>query len=492
MCSRRLWLPGLAALGLVLSLIGPAGRAGADERTEAFDRDPGWDGYQHRSTAFAEREVVQDFGYRLSRQAQGRHAGEIGGLITPAAEPAYYAQRIKPLTLDDRLSASGTFLAAGPQFHVLVGFFHSDTLNEWRTPNSLVLRFYGRGPVFYAYLEYATARWRAGGDDPQPFPSRQDPVSGGRAPVGFAAGRPHHWTLDYDPAANQGQGSLTATVDGVTAICHLAPGHRADGAVFNRCGLLTVQKQVDTGGEVWLDDLVINGTAENFDRDPGWEAVHNQRRYVTGNVRPRFDFGYSPTHYAGGRRAGELGGLVFRGDCRDPARLACYGDRLEPLTLNGPLRAGGKICLRRGVSDSTTLLGFYHAEHSLQVSDSQASGWPRSFLGVAVEGPSREGFLLYPAYRTQSGESGYADGDARPHILPDGASHDWTLTYTPSADSEAGEIVMTLDEHRIKLPVAHRRDAPATVFNRFGLVTTWIDGNGQHVYFDDLTYTCRH
>ncbi len=27
--------------------------------------------------------------------------------------------------------------------------------------------------------------------------------------------------------------------------------------------------------------------------------------------------------------------------------------------------------------------------------------------------------------------------------------------------------------------------------DRFGLVTTWIDGHGQHVYFDDLTYTCR-
>jgi hypothetical protein len=27
--------------------------------------------------------------------------------------------------------------------------------------------------------------------------------------------------------------------------------------------------------------------------------------------------------------------------------------------------------------------------------------------------------------------------------------------------------------------------------DRFGLVTTWIDGNGQKVYFDDLTYTAR-
>jgi hypothetical protein len=27
------------------------------------------------------------------------------------------------------------------------------------------------------------------------------------------------------------------------------------------------------------------------------------------------------------------------------------------------------------------------------------------------------------------------------------------------------------------------------LFNRFGIITTHIDGNGQTVYFDDITYT---
>ena len=27
-------------------------------------------------------------------------------------------------------------------------------------------------------------------------------------------------------------------------------------------------------------------------------------------------------------------------------------------------------------------------------------------------------------------------------------------------------------------------------FDRHQLITTWIDGNAQRVYFDDLTYTC--
>jgi hypothetical protein len=30
-----------------------------------------------------------------------------------------------------------------------------------------------------------------------------------------------------------------------------------------------------------------------------------------------------------------------------------------------------------------------------------------------------------------------------------------------------------------------------TRFDRFGLIMTWIGGNGQQVYFDDLTYACK-
>src|SRR5262249_18418349 len=152
----------------------------------------------------------------------------------------------------------------------------------------------------------------------------------------------------------------------------------------------------------------------------------------------------SPTRHAGGRAAGELGGLVFRGDCRFPDRMACYGDRLAMLTLDKPLKASGKVSLRRGVSDSTTLLGFYHSKDSLTVNPSQASGWPRSFLGVAVEGPSREGFLFYPAYRVKSDGQANAKGADLPHILPNGRSHDWSLEYAPAGAGGRGRIVVTL------------------------------------------------
>ena len=284
---------------------------------------------------------------------------------------------------------------------------------------------------------------------------------------------------------------VTATFDGETASYQLSPGHKADGAEFNHFGVVNVMKQYDNGGKLWLDDITINGEAEDFRRDPHWDASGNRHGYETRNVRPRFDFGYSATHYAGGKVAGELGGLFFRGDCRYAERLAAYGDRLNVLTLARPLRASGKVCLRRGVTDSTTLIGFYHSEHSLRVNPSQDISTPKDFLGAAIEGPSSEGFYFYPLYRNHGDETRSAVHAKPPRIYPDGAAHDWTLEYNPEAAGGKGAITLTLDGHLVTMELASADRAIGAQFDRFGLVTTWIDGNGQHAYFDDLSYTWR-
>ena len=39
------------------------------------------------------------------------------------------------------------------------------------------------------------------------------------------------------------------------------------------------------------------------------------------------------------------------------------------------------------------------------------------------------------------------------------------------------------------MPAGHRM--PEAHFDRFGIITTWVDGNSQTIYFDDLTYTFR-
>ncbi len=459
----------------------------AQERFESFDRDPGWEAHNNRAVEPAPRTVRQDFGYSATSHAGGA-AGEIGGYIAAAAEPAYYALKIPASTFDQPLTASGTLACGERPFHVLLGFFNADNIKEWRTPNSLCLRLNGRGEKFYAYVEYATARWRAGGDDPQSFAMQRNPQSGRNEPLGFTSGRIHRWSLSYDPRGGDGHGSITATIDDQTAICNLSAEHRRDGARFNHFGLLPVMKSADDGGELWLDDVTVNGRRFDFASDPGWEGVGNRRTYQTVLIRPRFNFGYSPTQFAGGRSAGELGGTLFRGDCRYPERMAHYADRLEPLSLERPLKASGKIALRRGVSDSGVLLGFFNSQESTVSNPAQDTGLPRSFLGISTDAPSREGFYLSPTYRLAGDlrSSGLTGGPL--YLLPDGATHDWSLEYRPSA-SGGGEVTVRLDSHSVHLAVPAEHRAAGTRFDRFGLITPWVDGNSQDIYFDDLIYT---
>src|SRR4029079_7365985 len=99
-------------------------------------------------------------------------------------------------------------------------------------------------------------------------------------------------------------------------------------------------------------------------------------------------------------------------------------------------------------------------------------------------GPSREGFLFYPAYRVRGDGQGYAKGDDRPHILPNDSTHDWSLAYDPAAADGRGQITVVFDGKKVTLELGVGHKATGARFDRFGLVTTWIDGNGQRVYFD--------
>src|SRR5207248_6986619 len=120
-----------AVCGAAVLVCWAAGWTAAGERTERFDKDPGWEGRNNRAATPEKRTVRQDFGYSRTANAGGR-PGEVGGLVTPAAEPAYYARKLGPKTFDDALSASGTLLCNGRQFHLLIAFFNAGTVNEWR------------------------------------------------------------------------------------------------------------------------------------------------------------------------------------------------------------------------------------------------------------------------------------------------------------------------------------------------------------------------
>jgi hypothetical protein len=452
--------------------------------TETFDTNPNWQGRNNRATLPEPRQIVQNFGYSAATSNAGGPAGEIGGFITPAGEPAFYAKTIPARSFNDVLSVSGTLNVPQGGGHTVIGFFNADTVNEWRSANTIALRIYGRGSHFLAYSEYGTSKWRAGGAS-----------LGGEAPIPSGTVT-YPFSLSYDPNGAGGVGSIIATIGSQTATMALDAGHKADGAIFNRFGILNVVKSADDPGRLWLDNLTINGELNPFNSDPGWDALNNRRTYVSTNVRPRFDFGFSPlTNHAGGLGGGEIGGHTFRGDSRlefNGGRMAYYGDQLlDTLSLDQPLHADGRVALHRGVSDSTTLIGFFHSVDSVRNSDSQKSATPENFVGIAIEGPSAEGFYFYPTYGVDlEGESTSSRGTPTPpFIYPDGASHQWSLDYDPAASGGRGRITVTLDGQAVALDLQPGHKAIGANFNRFGIITTHIDGNGQTVYFDDLTYT---
>jgi hypothetical protein len=462
-------------------------------KTESFDRDPNWLGVNNRIAQ--ERQPIairQDFGFSAkTSHAGGDMPGEIGGFVTPAGEAAFYGKDIGRVDFDQALSASGRLTVATGGTHLLIGFFNSETVNEWRTPNSVAIRLNGRGERFFAYVEYCNSKWRAGGDT-TPFPSTTDPKTGRWNLIGYPCDKPLSWTLTYDPKANGGQGVVTATIGNDTAICKLDDKHKLDGATFNRFGILNVAKSADSGSEVWFDDIAIQGEqVETFSRDPMWDGRNNRSTYRTRLVRPWFDFGYCDSQFAGGEKSGELGGRIFRGDCREPSRMACSGDRVGPLSLERRLKAQGRIALRRGVSDSTTLFGFYDSKASMRTNDSQNDSIPASVLGIHVEGPSSEGFKFYPVLHPASG--GGIVGNIRefPTLYPDGQSHQWSLDYYPPTADAKGRINITLDRQSATLELPDKTRLNGTIFDRFGIITSWIDGNSQDVYWDDITYTVR-
>ena len=476
------WLAAVLAFVTILS-------ADAAVRQESFDREPpNWEGVNNRNKFFEPKTVEQNFGYSANTGRAGGRVGEIGGRINPAGEPAYYGYRLPaPLNLDSPMSAEGRLFVPSGSGHCLLGFFNTNTLNEWRTPNTLVARINSRGETFHCHLEYCTSRWRASAG------VIGEIVQGERiSPAEIPSGKSYHWNLLYDPNGADGKGLLTFTLNNATARCEIMPEHRrGEGLTVTHFGLLPVLKTWDGPGEIWLDDVTINGVAFDFTEDPKWDAFNNRRTYVTADTRPKFDFGWSQTHHAGGKMAGELGGLIFRGDCREPARMASYGDRLATLTLESKLEARGKVAVLRAISDSTASIGFYHSKHSMRSNPSQNQSIPKDYVGINIEGPSGEGFFFYPVYRTH-GDEGIAlgpGGGKSPRIYPDRKVHDWFLRYDPEGANGNGQIIVGLDDQTCSLDLAPGHKAIGATFDRFGICTPWIDGNSVTVYFDDLTYT---
>ena len=77
----------------VLTFLAPTWnqRPDSPRKTEHFDRDPSWEGYNNHMTAAKPSIMKQDFGYSPTTNFAGKAKGEIGGAIQRASKPASYA-----------------------------------------------------------------------------------------------------------------------------------------------------------------------------------------------------------------------------------------------------------------------------------------------------------------------------------------------------------------------------------------------------------------
>jgi len=442
---------------------------------EDFSRDPHWEGRKNTPDPLVGITKVQDFGFSRTRHAGGE-PGEIGGSVWRSLTPASYAKPIPRKTLNDRLSAGGRFSVTRAEVSsgVLIGWFNS-TSRGWRTPNSLVFRIDGEGGKFRVFFEYGTQTWKTGGG--QTF---EGPYQTTRTPMFLADGTPHTWSLDYDPAGAGGRGEMAFSLDGQIYKAALEPGHKAEGAVFDRFGIMNVQISGD-GLAVWVDDLMIDGAKEDFSRDPQWEGRGNRVTFKDHALRPHHDFGYRTTAYAGGK-PGEVGGLVWRIESTRPQDAMSYGVPVGLLSLDGELKASGKLCLRAAAADSAILLGWFNSLTPIGAP-------PANFVGILIEGPSRIGHYVRPVYGTSDDQKGIKD--AGPVIRPDGKPHSWTMDYSPQDNQGRGRIAVTLDGQQVLLDLPEGARKSNAAFDRFGFLSWHRGGHFVEMYFDDISYTAR-
>jgi hypothetical protein len=489
-------LAGLAASALCL---GGVDFPGTILKTETFDRDPGWEGHNNRVVPTRKLIVRQDFGHGPSQFA-GAAAGEIGGVIQRSTTPASYAAVLAPaLTLDQRITASGSFAIkhSQPGAGVFFGFFNSrQPGGSGRPIGSVGMDFDFEGKGGRLAVRLITSGNKSCGTFITPYlPGKFRPT-----PLKNDGTR-YRWTLEYDPEAAGGRGRFTFTLGSethkaqeygelteagkkealarfpntTTFAVDLPEGYRQDGATFDRFGVSNLMKG---GGSatMYFDDLQYNGKREDFTRDPGWVGVGNRTTFEDREQVGAHDFGFSATTSHASGKPGEVGGGLWRsGD------YGYYADRVGPFNLEQRLEARGKVKLVSAGPDSDIYLGWFTSA-AKEKEPSQAG----SFVGVHVGGPTRVGHYFIPRLATATGSTGKVEHGP---VLRPGKDFEWSLVYDPTGNGGNGEIRVTLGSESVTLPLKPGQKAQGAMLDRFGLFTSTIGGQMVKIYLDDVTYS---
>jgi hypothetical protein len=223
-----------------------------DGKSEDFAMDGGWVGQGNRVTfADAVQPGTHDFGFSAGTAYAGGAPGEIGGTFWRTDSGCgYYADRVGPLTLEDRLQARGRVVlkVGAPESAMYLGWFYSAATHRPPTEAENFLGIHLGGPTrvgHYFRPVYMTAEGARG--EPN------------RGPV-LIPERVYEWTLTYDPAANGGQGAIQVALGCESMTFPLRAGHRADGARFDRFGLFTSSPDGSLV-KIYFDDLVYTNRA---------------------------------------------------------------------------------------------------------------------------------------------------------------------------------------------------------------------------------------
>jgi hypothetical protein len=466
------WRTPFLACAIALALV-----ARGAEELETFDIDPRWEGFRNRLVPETLPVTRQSFGYRLSQKAGGSGKGEIGGWVQRSTTPAWYATPVPPVTLTNRLTASGKFAVTRAEggSGILFGWFNARS-RGWRMPSSLVMRLDGNGGNYWLFFEYGTRHWFTGGGT-----TFEGDYQTTKTKPFAADGTVHAWRLEYEPRTDAGE--LTLILDGTRYQAVVPLEHIRDDALLDRFGIVNVQTTGD-GMEAFFDDLEINGGRFAFDRDPQWEGRGNETEFRDRVRRPFHDFGYTDTQYAGGR-PGEIGGIIWRDE-----QPAYYAAPIAPLSLEDELFASGTVAFRGAGSDSGAYFGFFDSEAKRNKSTSDRHAAATNLIAILVEGPSQVGHYFRCGYFNRLGK-GILE-DSGPTIEPDGRVHRWSLRYRPNTTGGDAEIQVTFDgrTQTTRVPKEHR--AAGARFDRFGFFNLQVGGHFVELYLDDLRFTRAH
>jgi hypothetical protein len=452
-------------------------------KTQHFDRDPGWEGFNNHTHLTRTRRVVQDFGYSGGEPGQ---SPQIGGRVTRASQPGYYAEALTTKSLGEKLSASGRFqiTSSSSGSGVFFGWFNSRQHETSGRPiSSFGLDFDGEAKGARLAVRLISHSNKSCGTFITPFiPGKYRPT-----PI-RNDGTLYDWSLVYDPNANAGLGRFEFRLqseasehepfEGKWFTVDLPAGFKADGATFDRFGLMNALKP---GGSMTIafQELQLDGKMIDFSRTSEWIGSGNRTNYDEANPAGAHDFGFSPrTSFAGGS-PGEVGGNFWRS-----GSFAYYADPVGLLSLERPLEASGRVVLLVGAPDSDMYLGWFNSAVTNSAIGPRSQTRPL-FLGVHVGGPTRVGHYFQPAYALEQRVRTPKTG---PVLKPE-QSYDWTLHYEPPGTNGSGNIVVRLGGESVSLQLPRAQLAAGTLFDRFGLFTSTIGGQMVRIFFDDFKYT---